>query len=151
MGTVVEKVWSLAEETALVLGVEVDDVELLGEGRRKLLRVTIDKEGGVTLEDCGAFSRDFGALLDVEDPLEGAYTLEVSSPGLDRPLRRLKDFVKYKGKLVRVATKRKVDGKNFLVGRIEAVEGDRIVLVDGKKRLDIPFEDISKARLEIEL
>jgi ribosome maturation factor RimP len=152
MENVEEKVLGLAGEVARALGVSVEGVELLGQGRRKLLRVTIDKEGGVTLDDCEAFSHDIEALLDVEDPILGSYTLEVSSPGLDRPLRGPGDFGKSVGKLVRVVTRQKVENQNFFIGRISGVSGDGIRLtLKGDRQVEILFDNISRARLEVEL
>lgn len=151
MGKVVDKITELAEEAALGRGVEVEDVELLGSGRRTVLRVTIDKEGGVTLDDCQAFSTELSALLDVEDPIEGAYSLEVTSPGLDRPLKKPGDFRKSLGKLARVVTKAKVGGSGFIVGRIEAVGDDGVVLRKDGELVEIMYENIKHARLEIEI
>lgn len=151
MGKIEDKCDELARQVARGQGVEVEDVELLGRGRRTLLRVTIDKDGGVTLDDCEAFSKDFGALLDVENPLGGPYTLEVSSPGLDRPLRKVEDFRKQAGKLARVVTKQKVQGQSFFVGRIAAVDSDGVRLAVGDKEVRISFDNISRARLEVEI
>jgi ribosome maturation factor RimP len=151
MENVIAKLFELAEETALGYGVEVDDIQLVGSGRRKVLRVTIDKPEGVTLDECGAFSRDFGALLDVEDPIQGSYTLEVSSPGLDRPLKGPEAFIKFRGKLARVVTRKKIDEQSFFVGRIiDSTEEHVELLVDNKNVL-IAHEDISRARLEVEI
>ena len=112
---------SIVEETALKLArqvaddqsVEVLEVRLSGRGKGTLLRVTIDRSGGVTLDDCERFSRSLGLLLEAEDSLQGPYNLEVSSPGLDRPLTALKDFERNKGKLVRIITKDKIDNQIF--------------------------------------
>ena len=146
------KVRGLAEDAALGLRVSLEGVEVFGRGRRMLLRVFVDKEGGITLDECGAFSRALGALLDVEDPIKGAYTLEVSSPGLDRPIKDLHDFKKQTGKLVRVVTKEKVDNQNFFIGRIAEVAEDRIVLaLSGDKKVEISPENVSRARLEVEM
>lgn len=150
---------SMIEETALNLAgqvaedqdVEVLEVKLLGKGRRMLMRVTIDKSGGVTLDDCERFSRGLGLLLDAEDSLYGPYNFEVSSPGLDRPLTVLKDFERHKGKLVRIITKDRIDNQNFFLGRLSAVTAGMIRLdINGEER-DILFENISRARLEIEI
>jgi ribosome maturation factor RimP len=151
MGKIEDRIGELARQVAEGQAVEVEGVELLGRGRRTLLRVTIDREGGVTLDDCEAFSKDFGALLDVEDPLGGPYTLEVSSPGLDRPLRKVEDFRKQAGKLARVITRQKVEGQNFFVGRIAAVEADGVRLAVGDEEVKISFDNISRARLEVEI
>ena len=150
MDKVLEKLMELAEETARGQGIEVEDIQLLGRGKRKLLRVMIDTPDGVTLDECSAFSRDFGALLDVEDPLQGGYILEVSSPGLDRPLKGPGDFLKCRGKLARVVTKHKMEEQSVFVGRILDVTGDHVELLVDNKKIIIAHEDISRARLEIE-
>ena len=131
-------------------GVEVFDIELLGKGKL-LLRISIDKEGGVTLDDCETFSKSLGALLDVEDVIHRSYTLEVSSPGLDRPLRTLAEFEKNKGKLARIVTIEKIGNRNFLVGRIAGVNDGIVTLLLDDRDVDIPYDKIAKARLEIEL
>ena len=144
------RVLRLAKDVADEQGVEIFDVELLGRGKL-LLRVVIDKEGGVTLNDCERFSRSLEAVLDVEDPIPMSYTLEVSSPGLDRPLRGIKDFEKHKGKLARIVTAEKIENKDLFIGRIIEVRSDFVrLLVEGSEK-DIPFDKISKARLEVEL
>ena len=140
----------LAEQVADEHGVEIFDIELLGKGK-VVLRVVIDKEGGVTLDNCERFSRSFGALLDVENPLPRSYTLEVSSPGLDRPLRDMKDFQKNSGKLVRVITVEKIENQNFFIGRIKEVAHNLVTLTVSNREIAIPFEKISKAKLEVEL
>jgi ribosome maturation factor RimP len=151
MGKVEDRVMELARQVAEGQGVTAEDVQLLGRGRRTLLRVTIDKEGGVTLDDCEAFSRDIEALLDVEDPMGGPYTLEVSSPGLDRPLRNINDFRKNTGKLARVITRQKIDNQSFFVGRIAGVDDKRVRLLVGDREVEILLVDISRARLEVEM
>ncbi|MEJ2698029.1 MAG: ribosome maturation factor RimP, partial [Candidatus Sulfobium sp.] len=115
------------------------------------VRVYIDKEEGVTLDDCERVSRALSAVLDVEDPIHSPYVLEVSSPGLDRPLRRLEDFEENVGKLARVVTGESIDGRTFFVGRITAVKnGDVRLALEGGKEIELPFEQVTKARLEIE-
>jgi ribosome maturation factor RimP len=148
-----QKIQALASQVADEYGHEVVELSLLGRGRRTLLRVFIDKEGGVTLKDCELFSRRLEALLDVEDPLRDSYTLEVSSPGLDRPLKNRKDFVRSIGKLVRVVTKQPMNNRTFFVGRLAAVNGDllRLSIPEGGEEFIIPFDSISRARLEIDL
>jgi ribosome maturation factor RimP len=144
------KVLTLAKKVADEQGVELFDIELLGRGKL-LLRVMIDKEGGVTLDDCERFSRSFEAILDVEDPIPGTYTLEVSSPGLDRPLREMKDFEKNIGKLARIITIEKIESQNLFVGRILKVSSDFLKLLVNGREIYIPFDKISKARLEVEI
>lgn len=152
MATVKERLTELAGPVAGQLDVDIVDIELAGNARRTVVRIFLDKPGGVTLEDCTRFSRALSAILDVEDPISARYVLEVSSPGLDRPLKTKKDFHRSIGRLARIVTKEKIDGEAFLVGRIQAVNEQTVaVLVDGSKEVSIPFEQISKARLEIEL
>lgn len=152
MGDIKGKIAALADSLAGEQGVEVVDVEIAGNIRRPTLRIFIDRTGGVTLDDCERFSRGLSAVLDVEDPIRSPYVLEVSSPGLDRPLKRLKDFESSVGKLVRVITRESIGKQNFFVGRIAGVSGSAISLElkDGGE-IAIPFEQISRARLEIEL
>jgi ribosome maturation factor RimP len=150
MNDIKQKVLNFAKQVADEQGVEIFDIELLGKGKL-LLRVIIDKERGVTLNDCERFSKSLGAVLDVENPFSGPYTLEISSPGLDRPLKGIKDFEKNTGKLVRIVTVEKIENQKFFIGRILEVSNDFVkILVNGRK-LDIPFDRISKARLEVEL
>jgi len=150
MDDIKQKLTQLAGQAADAHGVEIFDIELLGKGKL-LLRVLIDKEGGVTLDDCQHFSKSFSALLDVEDPLQGSYNLEVSSPGMDRPLKRLIDFEKNTGKLARIVTEDKIDNRNFFTGRISGVDKNIVKLMINEYEIPIPFDKISKARLEIEL
>lgn len=150
MNDLKNKISYLAKQLANEMGVELFSVELIGT-KRILIRVTIDKEGGVTLDDCEKFSRDFSAILDVEDPIPQSYILEISSPGLDRPLRDEKDFRKNKGKLVRVITSEKIENQNFFLGRILDVEDNFVKLLVKNRIINISFNKISRARLEIEL
>ena len=142
----------MAESLAGSHGVRVLDVEMAGSVTRPQVRVFIDREGGVTLDECAAFSRALAALFDVEDPIPTSYTLEVSSPGLDRPLKKMKHFEQSIGKLAKVVLKQKVDGEHVHIGRITEVRGGVITLrtEEGKEVL-VPFDIISRARLEIEL
>lgn len=143
----------LATQVADECGYELVEVNLLGRGKKAIIRVFIDKEGGITLHDCEVFSRSFETLLDVEDPLAGSYTLEVSSPGLDRPLKNLHDFRRSVGKLVRIVTKEDISNRGFFVGRLTAVNGDilRLFIADSEEEIALPLASITKARLEIEL
>ncbi len=146
-----KKVLALAEEAADVAGVQVDDVEILGHPGNMIVRVIIDSEQGISIDDCERVSRQLEALLDIEDPIEGSYNLEVSSPGLDRPLRKIEDFIRFKGRLARVITRQRIDNQTFFVGRIEDVQNDVVLLRLKNKRVSIPYALISKARLEIEI
>jgi len=148
-----EKIHALATQVAEECSFEVVDMQLWAKGKRTLLRVFIDKVGGVTLDNCETFSRRFEALLDVEDPIVGPYTLEVSSPGLDRPLRNSRDFRRSLGKLVRIVTKEKIDNQNFFVGRLDAISDQslQLSLRDGRGEVEIPLAMLSRANLELEL
>ncbi len=150
-----ERIRQLASEIADDLGVELVRVTFSGRGKKGLLRVFIDKRGGVTIGDCETFSRRFEALLDVEDMIKSSYVLEVSSPGLDRPIQAKEDFERYTGRLIRIVTKERIENQTFFVGRlIETGEGwIRVLLEDRKapKHIYIPFEAISRAHLEVEM
>jgi ribosome maturation factor RimP len=151
-----ERIRVLAGQVAGELGFHVVDVRLVGQGRRISLKVFIDKEGGVTLDDCETFSRSLEGLMDVEDPIRGPYSLEVSSPGIDRPLKTLEDFRKNLGKLLRVVTRGMIDKQSFFLGRLQEVrEGSVVLSLSGKKdstkEIEIPFAMIAKAQIEIEV
>lgn len=128
------------------LGFELVDLDLI-VGSRGLLRLFIDSESGVTLADCELVSEQVGAYLDVEDPLPGRYTLEVSSPGLDRRLRTPEHFRRFSGSEAKLELKRSQDGRRRLKGRIEGIDDELVVLnVDGKI-WRLKLADIAMARL----
>lgn len=138
---------------------ELVDLELKGEGRRQLVRVFIDKPGGVTLDDCAEVSREISALFEVEDPIDGAYVLEVSSPGLDRPLKKLHDFERFAGRMVKLRTQRLLDPdgrghqRKTFVGELLGVDGTQVRLRQTDRRggeISIAFEAIDKANLELD-
>jgi ribosome maturation factor RimP len=146
------KIAGLAGSVAAEYGVEVVDIEFVGSMRRPTVRIFIDKTGGVTLDDCERFSRAVSGVLDVEDPIGSSYVLEVSSPGLDRALKRARDFEMSVGKLARIITKESIGKQNFFVGRITEVQDNIIKLtMKDNEVIEIPFAQVSKARLEIEL
>ena len=146
-----DRVLRLAKEATEGMPVDVEDVEILGQRGRLLVRVVIDSPEGVTINDCERVSRQLEALLDVEDPIPCSYTLEVSSPGLDRPLRSLEDFRRFTGRPVRVVTKEKVENQNFIVGWLRGVDGEEIILQTKKKTLRIPYNIVKRANLEVSL
>ncbi|MDA8089384.1 MAG: ribosome maturation factor RimP [Nitrospiraceae bacterium] len=151
MGRTETKISELAQQAAGGLGYTVESVELLGSGPKLLLRISIDKEGGVTIGDCALMSREISALLDVEDLIPSRYTLEISSPGLDRPLKNPADFRKQTGKLIRVSTRTPFDGQTFLVGRLKEAGDNLFLIVVGEKEIEVPYSAVAKARLEIEI
>ena len=135
----------LSEEMELV------ELELARERRKWYLRIYIDKEGGVKLRDCENISRQVEILLDIEDPIPQEYILEVSSLGLDRPLKQRKDFLRCSGKLIRLITSMAVGGKKNFTGILKDTEEDRIqVELRNGKIVWISLSDIVKAQLEIE-
>ena len=149
-----EKIRQLIEPVIESEGLEIIDLECLKMKFRWLVRIFIDKEGGVTIDDCSEISKQVGDILDVYDVLPGSYTLEVSSPGLDRPLSRDKDFIKYRGSIVRIKTAEKIDGvKNFhgkLNGYLDE-NGAKILIVDVSGKIyRIPRDMVVKAHLVYE-
>src|SRR2546422_923328 len=156
--TVVERVRALAGGVAGGGGLEIFDVQSRREAPGMVLRIQIDRPGpaataeeSVSVEDCANVSRELSAILDVEDIVPSAYTLEVSSPGLDRPLRSVDDFRRFTGRRARVVTREPVDGQTFLRGTLGGTEG-RHVLIDAEdhKRHRVPIDAIRRANLEVE-
>ena len=156
--TVAQKVQAIAARVAEGFGLEVFDVLYRREAGGMMLRVQLDRPGpaataeeSVSVDDCAKVSRDLSAILDVEDVIPAAYTLEVSSPGLDRPLRGLDDFRRFTGRRAKVVMREKVDGQTFFRGRLGGVE-DGVVIVEGEdgRRHHVPFDVISRANLEVE-
>lgn len=136
-------------------GLELVHIDYRKQGRGYLLRVDIDKDGGVTLEDCQLVSQQVSTWLDVEDPIPAEYELQVSSPGLDRKFYKPSDYRKFLGRLVRVKTSRAVRGLHVIVGRLKEFDGQAVVVTDPAVKKDpdyvIPFADIKETRLEVEL
>ncbi len=131
-------------------GLELFDIQYRREGRGKILRIFIDKQGGVTIGDCTKISRELSTLLDVHDIVPGPYTLEVSSPGLDRPLKKPGDFERFKGKMVKIRTDRDIQERRVFVGRLlDFMNGIASVEVDGRTYL-IPYSEIEKANLQLD-
>lgn len=132
-------------------GLELVEIEFKPSGKRWLLRVYIDKEGGVTIADCETVSREFGRILDVEDIIDHPYNLEVSSPGLTRPLRKWEDFMRHRGKTCRIVTKEKVGDRNDFTGTIMNTTQETVEIRGTTGIFTIPICAIKKANLEFEL
>lgn len=130
-------------------GIDLAEIEFKLEGGRWILRLFIDAPGGVTLDDCEAVSRQVGALLDIKDPIQQKYTLEVSSPGINRVLRKEKDFVRFSGSPVRIKTRTKIQGQRNFQGVIQGVENSKIVIIVDGNRIEISPDDLEKARLDL--
>src|SRR5690349_11452166 len=161
-----DRVRSIVDRVAASSALEVVEVEFRGGGKSRMLRVFIDKPGGVTHEDCANLSREVSTILDVEDAVPGgSYLLEVSSPGLDRKLVRPADYVRFAGSLVKVTTREPVDGNRHFQGRLESCQEGRLTLdldasrKNSKKgsqpptarRIDIEIGNVERANLRPEL
>ena len=156
---ITERVGKIAAEAAGRMGIELVHVEISGTKRDLVLRIfidkagaAIDKEGGVTLDDCSRVSQAVEGVLDAEDFIPTHYVLEVSSPGIERQLYSLADFVKFTGKLAKVKTREAIGGQKTFAGVIKEVEGERIVFDDRTVgTIEFEYASIEKANLKIDL
>jgi ribosome maturation factor RimP len=154
----VERIRAVAERVTAAHGLDLFDIQLRRESIGWVVRVFIDKPGpsgtpedSVGVEDCAAVSREMSAILDVEDPLDRTYTLEVSSPGLDRPLRGADDFRRFAGRYAKVVVEPAVDGQKHFAGHIEGVDGDELLFrAEGDKHHRIPLAAVKRAKLDVE-
>ena len=168
----VERVREIANRVAASGGLEVLDIEFLGGGKARMLRVFLDKPAagndpiaGVTHEDCANFSREFGTILDVEDVMPGSYTLEVSSPGMDRKLVKAADFKRFTGSRVKLTTRQPVENNRHFEGRLEGFQDGRLTLdlsvashksrkkmgETAGQKIEIEFVNVEKANLVPEI
>jgi ribosome maturation factor RimP len=136
-------------------GLELVHIDYRKQGRGYLLRIDIDKEGGVTLEHCSLVSQQVSTYLDVDDVVPVEYELQVSSPGLDRKFYKDSDYNKFLGRLVRVKTSSAIRGLHVIVGRLKEFDGQKITVTDAQVRRDpdyeIPLAVIKETRLEVEI
>src|SRR3954447_6595033 len=145
MALEIDRVREICERVAADFGLEVVEVELKGGGKARTLRIYLDKPGGVTLDDCATVSREVGTILDVEDVITGQYTLEVSSPGLDRKLFKAADYERFTGSLVKLQTRDAINGSRNFQGRLQGLR-------DGRVTLEIPAKKkVPAAQVEVEL
>ena len=148
----VEKIRTMAERVASSEGLALVDVELKGGPANALLRVYIDKPAGVSHADCQLVSEQLSAMLDVEDPIAGSYTLEVSSPGLDRKLVKASDYVHFAGRRARLVLREPLASQKVLEGRLAGFEDGRVRLDLGEGGLkELELSNIQKARLVVEI
>jgi ribosome maturation factor RimP len=156
----------IADRVAASCGVEVFDVQLRREAVGLVLRIIIDRparrdadgrmvverpEDSIGIEECQRVSQDVSAILDVEDALDAAYTLEVSSPGLERPLRDLDDYARFAGRMAKIVVREAVDGQMHFEGRVSGIEDGAVVLSVGRtKVVRLPFDNITRGRLAVE-
>jgi ribosome maturation factor RimP len=148
MATKDQQITDLLGATVDALGFELWGVEYLSQGRHSILRVYIDAENGITVEDCARVSEQVGSILDVEDPITGEYTLEVSSPGMDRLLFRLDQYPGYVGEMVELRLRAPFEGRRKFKGVLTGIEGEDVVIrVDDHEYL-LPHSAIDKARIQ---
>jgi ribosome maturation factor RimP len=161
-GDVISKVRAIATRVAESYGLEIFDVQWRREASGMVLRVQIDRPGpgataqdSVSVEDCAKVSRDLSAIFDVDDVVPSQYTLEVSSPGLDRPLTRAEDFARFAGRRAKLVMKQKIDGQGYFKGQLGGVEdgpGEKVVVIEGEDRRThrVPLSVITRANLEVD-
>jgi len=152
MSDVVEQIRRILDPILESMGLSLWELEFLKQGPQWLLRIYIDREaGGVTLSDCETVSRDLSAALDVEDSIPHAYTLEVSSPGLDRTLTKPEHFIRFIGSMVKIKTYQPVDGQKVFRGKLLGFFDDTVKAeLESGTVLDFPLANIAKASLEVE-
>ncbi|MGB9628274.1 MAG: ribosome maturation factor RimP [Thermodesulfobacteriota bacterium] len=147
---IIQRVKGIVSPILLNEGMELVDIEYRRESRGWVLRLFIDKEGGVTLENCAHISEELGRTLDVEDFIPNPYILEVSSPGLDRPLKKEKDFIKYLQHRIKVKTFDPIEQRRNFRGKLLRVTEGRIELDLEDRIIQIPLSNVAKANLEID-
>ena len=142
-----EQIVAMLEPEVERLGFELVDIEISVGGSSGVLRVFIDSDDGITLENCAAVSRQISALLDVEDPIPGEYNLEVSSPGINRRLVKSTHFERFAGSRVKVKLKRLVDGRRNFKGKLLGFDEPNVLVKEGKETFAIPLQEIDSARI----
>lgn len=148
MATREQQIQAMLEPTVEALGFELWGLEYLSQGRHSLLRVYIEHENGISVDDCAAVSEQVSGVLDVEDPITGEYTLEVSSPGMDRLLFRLDQYAAYSGETVDIRLRSAFEGRRRFKGILKGIEGEDVVVqVDDHEYL-LPHSAIEKARVQ---
>ncbi len=147
---IIEQIRSYAETLLPTMGLELVEVQFRREGHGWVLRLFIDREGGVGLDHCADVSREIGQFLDVEDLIDHAYHLEVSSPGLERPLKSLRDFQRFQGSKAKVRLHESVEEQKVFIGSIGRVSDELITLdLEGGGSVQFAFNQINKARLSL--
>ena len=148
---VVSKIEEIAQRVAASDGIEVVEVELKGSGGNQLLRISIDKPQGVSHADCEMISHDVGTILDVEDIVPGHYTLEVSSPGVERKLLKPNDYIRFQGKTAKIVLRQPVENQRHWEGKLAGFEDSTVSLEVGNERvLRFPLSQVERANLKFE-
>lgn len=138
----------IVEPTVTSMGYELVGIEYLGQGRHTVVRIYIDSDNGITVDDCGDVSHQVSALFDVEDPIKGPYTLEVSSPGLDRPLFTAEHFARFTGNVVQLRTHRPLNGRRKFKGLLKGIDDNGVITLDvDGLTVEIDFNEVEKAQL----
>src|SRR5437870_8005061 len=146
------RVQELAERVAIDHGLELVHAEVAGPENKPIVRIFIDKPQGVTHEDCSEVSTHLGTILDVEDFIHASYTLEVSSPGLERGLYKRADFERFAGSQAKMRTRRPIDGQRNFRGRLLGIDGDEVLFEDRTSgRVTVSLDAIAKANLELDV
>ncbi|MGM0500962.1 MAG: ribosome maturation factor RimP [Bacillota bacterium] len=148
--SIAQQVMEIVKPIAESRDLELVDVEYNKEGENWILRVFIDKDGGISIEDCQEVSRDLEGQLDIENPIEQSYLLEVSSPGLDRPLKDADDFERFTGRLVDISTYAPVDGAKEFTGKLLGLENKEIRIEVKGEVVIIPLDKVAKTKLAVE-
>ncbi len=143
----VQLVQQLIEPAVTALNYDLWGVELISQGRHSTLRIYIDSPNGITVDDCAAVSHQVSGILDVEDPIQTHYTLEVSSPGMDRPLFKLEQYQLYVGEFLKLRLSAPFDGRRKFSGVLTAIEGEDIILQVDNEEYVLPIESIDKANI----
>jgi ribosome maturation factor RimP len=146
----IDKLNEMLRPAAEALGFEFLGVEFIGQGKHSVLRLYIDHENGINVEDCASVSHQVSGILEVEDPISNQYTLEVSSPGLDRPLFTMAHFAKVVGNTVQIRCHLGVDGRRKFKGKLIAASDERLQVEVDNQSYTLDFEDIDKANLVAE-
>ncbi|MDH3328568.1 MAG: ribosome maturation factor RimP [Desulfobulbaceae bacterium] len=131
------------------MGLELVEVQFRREGHGWVLRIFVDREQGVTIDDCARVSREISTWLDVEDLIEHAYHLEVSSPGLERPLKKPADYERFAGRMARIKLKEPRDNRRVFTGILESIQENEVTLIVDDEPVNITFEEIARARLTL--
>ncbi|ORE86441.1 ribosome maturation protein RimP [Oceanococcus atlanticus] len=147
MRGLIDNLQQMLEPAVAGLGYDLLCVELQGTGTDAVLRIYIDSAQGIGVEDCAKVSREVSALLDVDDPIESAYRLEVSSPGLDRPLVKTQHFVEFLGREAKLKLRIPFEGRRNFRGKLLECDGETVAIEVDQERFDVPFADIERARL----
>lgn len=156
--TPLERIREIAARVAGGHGLDIDEVVIRREGKQQILRVILDRPGpaatpeeSVSISDCERVSQELSTILDVEDLLPDTYTLEVSSPGLDRPLKNIEDYRRFSGRLAKIVTREPINRQTAFAGRLRGMEGDDVLFEsEGGKLVRLPLSLISRARLDVE-